>query len=145
MGWTIAIIFVIVWVALVFGYCAFKLIGGNFSDIFTCDLSSCWCCIGPLCDCWGRGGRIRRGRFDDPFRNYRLPVDPEAGELPPILVSEDGLRKNVDRADQFVRNERIDDLRERGADGRGRADSALLLSSRTREGDRARASAPVIV
>ena len=143
---TVAIVFVIVWVALALAFCLFKTVGGSFLDVCTCDFGNlCWCFSGPCGDCWGVGGRIRRGRFDDPFRDYNIPKDSEASELPAILVSEDGLRKDTRRPDELVRNEAIDELRSRGGGGRTRAEEALLLSSRTRDDDGGVDQGPVVV
>ena len=60
---TAGLVFVAVWLGLVLLYCLFRLCGGRAVDIL-----GCRCCRGPLCNCWGLGGRL-----DEADPSYPLP------------------------------------------------------------------------
>lgn len=70
----VALIFVSVFVGLALLYCVFRVFGGRIVDLFACNL-----CRGPLCDCWGVGGRA------DP-RDFKIVGGPDYSGYPPQFL-----------------------------------------------------------
>ena len=90
----IALIFVSVFVGLALLYCVFRVCGGRITDLLNCNV-----CRGPLCDCWGTGGRIEADQlrpvsFPRPgFSGYPyLPPMSQLGppQRPPVVVVRGG-------------------------------------------------------
>ena len=137
MQW--ALVFLIVWFALVLLFCVFKIFGGRLVDV-----CKCGCFSGPCFDCWATGGVIEK--YDTEYPPFLQspddygPYGRRQGRLPPIVVVnsvKDDDRNDDDDDDDD--NDAVDPLKPRSLDPelRPEAGGALLLRAQksARRGD----------
>ena len=144
---TFAIWFAAAWVCVVLLYCLFRVCGGRLADLL-----SCRCLSGPLCSCWGVGGRLEKADAEYPF-GYDNQFYPPPQQLPIIIINQKDRRRDRRRdrrgdsgsssssSDSDSDEERV--LRASDENERARSDGALLLQNRSQSDPRV--AGPVVV
>lgn len=147
---TFAIWFAVIWICIVLLYCLFRVCGGRLADIL-----SCRCFSGPLCSCWGVGGRLEQGDTEYPFSPYDPYFAPPPQQLPLVVINTNGdgddasgdNMSDVEDGDALVdddgESEAVRALRASDENRRTRSDGALLLQNQNKRV--AAAEGPVVV
>jgi len=130
-SFTLAVIFAVVWLALVALYCLFRVFGGKIIDMIRCD-----CFTGPCCDCWGLGGQIdEHDREFDELQQSRFNQQQQQAQLPPIIIvnggGSDGKTRN--RGNEYSSSSSDDDDDGGGVPRNRKPQVSWLLSSKKKE------------